>query len=170
MDFSGNAGNTAVVVIVIILSGILMFVFPVMIIAEQQDKVTQLQAQEIVTQFTDTARTVGEIDQEDYDNLVLSLASTGRAYNIDITLQMRDGNLAKKLATVQIGDDVYYVMYTTQVLEALASGPIDLNNGDIIYVSCEPSDVSIFDQIKNSIYRTIGSSKARVSAGGLVGK
>ena len=165
MDFSGNAGNTTVVIIVIFLSGLIMFVAPLVIIASQQDKVAQLQAQEIVTEFSDTVRTKKGMTQEDYDNLVLSLAATGRSYKIDLTVQLGDGNPAKKLATVQIGDDVYYIMYTTQVLESL---PLELNNGDFIYVSCEPTDVSIFTQLVNSIFKTQGTAKGKVSAGGMV--
>ena len=46
-------GDSATTVVVIIIGTVILFVFPLMTMADQTDKATQLQAQTIVTNFVD---------------------------------------------------------------------------------------------------------------------
>jgi len=164
-------GDSAVTIIAIFLAAILMFVFPLMTMADKTDDVSQLTAQTETTEFTNNIRTTGYITQDNYDNFVLTLAATGNAYDIEITVQKLDQNPAKKSSgdTTTIGDNVYYTMYTTQVLESL---PLSLTEGDIVSVSVENTNTTIASQLRNFMYKVTGNSSANIvaQASGIVTK
>lgn len=150
-------------VVAIFLAAILMFVFPLMIMADKKDDVSTLSVQTATTEFTDNIRKTGKLTQDEYDNFILTLASTGNSYDVEITVQVLDENPAKKedSGAVTIGDNVYYTMYTTQVLEAI---PLNLKEGDIVSVSVENTNTTIGQQLRNFMYKVTGSSSSTVAA------
>ncbi len=156
-------GDSAVTIIAIFLAAILMFVFPLMTMADKTDDATQLAVQTATTDFTNKVRTTGYLSQEDYDNFILTLAATGNSYDPEITIQKLDENPAKKTSgsTTTIGDNVYYTMYTTQVLEAL---PLSLVEGDIISVNVRNTNTTIAQQLRNFMYRVTGNESATIVA------
>ena len=153
-------GDSAMVVVAIFLAAILMFVFPLMTMADKKDDITTLTVQTATTEFTDTIRTTGKLTQEKYDNFTQTLASTGNTYNVDIKVQVLDENPAKKesSATQKIGDNIYYVIYTTQVLDAISKGDLVLKEGDIISVGVEITNPTLSDTLKNFVYRVSGNN------------
>ena len=167
MKISGNKGNAAVIVIVIFLAGIVMFIFPLMTMADKKDDVSNLQAQQIVTEYVNKWRTKGVMTAEDIDNLTSSLAATGRAYNVEYSVQVLDSNPSKKTSTptVKIGDNVYYVLYPTQIDEML---PLTLKEGDIVSLTATTIDESIADQLKSWAYRVTGNNSSVVQDSGIV--
>ena len=167
MNFSNNRGNAAVIVIVILLAGIVMFIFPLMTMADKQDDTTQLQAQRVVTEYVNKWRTKGVITSEDIDNLTQSLAATGRAYEIELKVQVLDANPVKKSSSpvTTIGDNVYYTMYTTQIEESL---PLTLKEGDIVSATATTIDESIADQLKSWAYRVTGNNSRVAQDSGIV--
>ena len=150
-------GDSAMVVVAIFLAAILMFVFPLMTMADKKDDVSTLTVQTATTEFTDTIRTTGKLTQEKYDNFTQTLASTGNTYNVDLKVQVLDENPAKKesSATQKIGDNIYYVIYTTQVLDAISKGDLVLKEGDI---------VTIGQQLRNFMYKVTGNNSSAVTA------
>ena len=88
-------GDSAMTVVAILLAAILMFVFPLMMTADNNEDVTNLKVEQLTTDFTDTMRVTGKLTQEDYDNFVVNLAATGNAYDVQIEVQRLDENLAK---------------------------------------------------------------------------
>lgn len=165
MKISENKGNAAVIVVVIFIAGIVMFIFPLMTIAEKKDDTTQLEAQKIVTEYVNKWRTTAYVTQEDWDNLQLSLGATGRAYRVEATVQILDENSAKKSGGLKAGDSSYYTMYTTQIENQL---PLDLKDGDIIYLEATTTDESIYDQLKGWAGRITGQNSRNVKDGGMV--
>lgn len=153
-------GDSAMVVVAIFLAAILMFVFPLMTMADKKDDITTLTVQTATTEFTNTIRTTGKLTQEKYDNFTQTLASTGNTYNVDIKVQVLDENPAKKesSATQKIGDNIYYVIYTTQVLDAISKGDLVLKEGDIISVGVEITNPTLSDTLKNFVYRVSGNN------------
>lgn len=153
-------GDSAMVVVAIFLAAILMFVFPLMTMADKKDDVSTLTVQTATTEFTNTIRTTGKLTQEKYDNFTQTLASTGNTYNVDIKVQVLDENPAKKesSATQKIGDNIYYVIYTTQVLDAISKGDLVLKEGDIISVGVEITNPTLSDTLKNFVYRVSGNN------------
>lgn len=153
-------GDTAMTVVAILLAAILMFVFPLMTMADKNDDVTNLEVQQSTTDFTDTIRTTAKLTQDDYDNFVLTLASTGNAYNVEIVVQRLDENLSKKdySASVTIGDNVYYTEYTSQILDELGqNGVTYFQEGDMVSVTVESSSTTIAQQLRNVWYKLTGS-------------
>lgn len=153
-------GDSAMVVVAIFLAAILMFVFPLMTMADKKDDITTLTVQTATTEFTNTIRTTGKLTQEKYDNFTQTLAATGNTYNVDIKVQVLDENPAKKesSATQKIGDNIYYVIYTTQVLDAISKGDLVLKEGDIISVGVEITNPTLSDTLKNFVYRVSGNN------------
>lgn len=155
-------GDSAVTIIAIFLAAILMFVFPLMTMADKSDDVSQLSVQTSTTEFTNKIRTTGSITQEDYDNFILTLAATGNSYNAEITVQKLDQNPAKKESSGdRIGQNVYYTMYTTQVLDSL---PLSLTEGDIVTVNVENTNTTIAGQLRNFMYKVTGNSTGNIVA------
>lgn len=156
-------GDSAVTIIAIFLAAILMFVFPLMTMADKSDDVSQLSVQTATTDFTNKIRTTGYISQEDYDNFILTLSSTGNAYDAEITVQKLDQNPAKKSSgdTTAIGQNVYYTMYTKQVLDSL---PLSLTEGDIVSVNVQNTNTTIAGQLRNFMYKVTGNTSGNIVA------
>ncbi len=162
-------GDSAMTIVAIFLAAILMFVFPLMTMADKKDDIATIEVQTATDEFTSGVRTTGKLSQEDYDNFVLTLASTGNSYNVDIQIQRLDENPAKKetALTVTIGDNVYYTMYTKQILDEFANNTnhtITLKEGDIISVSVENTNRTIGEQLRNFLYRVTGNNSSIVTA------
>lgn len=155
--------DSAIAIVAMFLAAILMFVFPLMTMADKKDDVSTLEIQTATTEFTNDLRTTGVLTQEKYDNFILTLASNGNAYEAEIIIQKLDENPAKKASgsTTTIGDSVYYVMYTTQVLDSL---PLTLNEGDIISVSVKNTNITIGEQLRNFMYKVTGNSTSTITA------
>lgn len=158
--------DSAVTIVAIFLAAILMFVFPLMTMADKTDEVTSLAVQTATTEFTNQVRTKGSLSQEDYDNFILTLAATGNSYEVEVVIQKLDENPAKKTSgsTTTIGDNVYYTMYTTQVLDSIASTPLTLAEGDIISVNVKNTNTTIAGQLRNFMYRVTGNDSAAIVA------
>ena len=156
-------GDSAITIVAIFLAAILMFVFPLMTMADKKDDVSTLAIQTATTEFTDNVRTTGKLTQENYDNLVTTLAATGNSYDVEMTVQILDENPAKKATSAHttIGDNVYYTMYTSQVLEAL---PLSLKEGDIVSVNVKNTNTTIAGQLRNFLYKVTGSNSSTIAA------
>ena len=137
-------GDSAMVVVAIFLAAILMFVFPLMTMADKKDDV----------------RVKGKITQEDYDNFTQALAATGNAYDVDIRLQVLDDNTAK-VAIDAIGDNRYYSVYKVQIMNSL---PLSLKEGDIITVDVTNTNTTIGGQIRNFLYKVTGNNISTITA------
>ena len=163
-------GDSAMAALAIFLAAILMFVFPLMTMADKKDDITTVTVQTATTEFVDGIRVAGEITKDDYDKYIQKLASTGNSYQVDLELQVSDINPQKKEATVEIGDNVYYVMYTKQILEAIENGSLSLKEGDIISATAKNTNVTIGMQLRNFMYNIIGKDGSNItaSASGLV--
>ena len=160
-------GDSAVTIVAIFLAAILMFVFPLMTMADKSDDVSQLSIQSSTTEFTNKIRTTGAITQEDYDNFSQSLAATGNSYQVEMTVQKLDQNPAKKTDGdgTTIGDNVYYTMYTKQVLDSMSDNDeLSLNEGDIVSVSVENTNTTIASQLRNFMYKVTGKSSGNIVA------
>lgn len=160
-DNKGEIGDSFIIVIAIFIGGILMFIFPLMTMADKTDETTALAIQTATTDYTTEIRTTGYISQESYDNFILTLAATGNSYNVDITVMRLDSNPAKKNSgdTTTIGDNIYYTMYTTQVLQAM---PLSLTEGDFVSVKVQNTNETIANQLRNFMYKVTGKSNGSI--------
>lgn len=154
-------------IVVIFFAAIVMFVAPLMTMADKTDDTVNLSVQSATTEFTNKIRTTGKLTQEDYDNFILTIGATGNAYDVEITLQILDENHKKKTtegATV-IGDNIYYTMYTSQVTDQLAASKmISLKEGDNVTVKVKNKNNTIAVQLRNWAYKVTGNDSSTITA------
>lgn len=162
-------GDTTITVIAIFLAAILMFVFPLMTLSDRSDDVSQLSVQTTTTEFVDNVKKTGKLTEENYGKFVEQISATGNTYDVELKVQILDENLGKKASTVamdKIGENQYYTMYTTQVLDAMNnnSKALTLKEGDRISVNVKNTNTTISQQLKNFLYKVTGNDSYQISA------
>lgn len=163
-------GDTLITVIAIALAAVLMFVFPLMTMSDRTDDVSQLATETATTEFVDNVRTTGKLTLENYSQFVENISSTGNSYDVEMELQVLDENPGKKTTQAEatkIGENVYYTMYTSQILDELdnsASGTKALKEGDIFSVSVKNTNQTIAQQLKNFFYTVVGNDTYTIAA------
>lgn len=162
-------GDSFVTIIVIFLAAILMFVFPLMAMSERTDDVSQLSGKTATTEFVDTVRTTGKLTLDDYDRFVQQLTSTGNSFEIEMEAQILDENPGVKTTqaeTTKIGENVYYILYTSQLEEKLNSGShkITFKEGDRFSVKIKNTNTTIAQTLRNFFYRISGNDTYQIAA------
>lgn len=160
--------DTLITVIAIFLAAILMFIFPLMSVAERSDDISQLTVQTATTEFVDNSRAVGKITIENYNKIVSTLAATGNSYDIEMEVKVLDENIGKKSAWTQgtvIGENVYYSIYTSQIYSVLEdSGVYTMKEGDIFSVSAKNNNKTMAQTIRSVFYSISGSNTYSIAA------
>ena len=161
--------DTLITIIAIFLAAVLMFVFPLMAVSNNQEDVTQLAVTEATQEFVNKAATKGKITQEDYDAYVQTLGATGNTYDIEMEFKILDENPGKKStqsAKDKIGENVYYSVFTTQIQEALEgeNKVYNLKEGDIINVSVKNTNLTLSQSLKNFFYTVVGNDTYTIAA------
>lgn len=170
-DERGEAlGDTIITMVAIFLAAILMFIFPLMSISERNDDIAQLAVQTATVEFVDNARSTGKVTEDEYDAYAQTLASIGpNTYDIELQIQVLDENPSKKTsqtANDKIGENVYYTIYTSQILEEMEKngGVKKLKEGDIITVKVKNTNTTIAQMFKNFVYIVVGNETYQISA------
>ena len=152
-------GDSLITVTAILLASVLMFVFPMMSMAERNDDVSLSTVQAAVVEFVDNTRTTGKLTIASYDTLVQKISATGNTYDVNMEIQLLDENPGKKATNVsknKVGENLYYSKYTTQILDELKdeenNGVITLKEGDFISVSATNTNTTISQMLKNFFY------------------
>ena len=160
-------GDTSITVMAIFLAAILMFIFPLMAMADRSDDISQLSVQTETTEFVDDVRTTGKLTAAKYQNYVEKISATGNTYDVQLKIQRLDENPGKKTSQVEatkIGENVYYSEYTTQILNALESGSVLLKEGDIVTASAKNTNTTMSQELKSFIYKVTGNDQYSISA------
>ena len=171
-------GDTLITIIAIVLAAVLMFVFPLMTMSDRTDDVSQLTVETATTEFVDDVRTTGKLTMDKYSQFVENISSTGNSYEVEMELQVLDENPGKKTTQAEatkIGENVYYTMYTSQILDTInpSSGvtkTLQLKEGDMYFVSVKNTNTTMSQQLKNFFYSVTGNDTYVIAAenGGLV--
>lgn len=165
--------DSLITIVAIFLAAILMFVFPLMSIAERSDDIAELTAQTAVSEFVDTTRSAGKITMDDYTKMVSSLEATGNTFDIEIEVKVLDENVGKKSAWTNgtvIGENIYYSVYTSQIMNYLSdtsgsnSGTYLMKEGDIISVSATNSNETLAQTIRGVFYSISGNGNYQIAA------
>lgn len=171
-------GDTLITVIAIALAAVLMFVFPLMTMSDRTDDVSQLAVETATTEFVDDVRTTGKLSMDKYSNFVETISATGNTYEVQMEVQVLDENPGKKTTqaeSTKIGENVYYTMYTSQILDTInpSSGvtqTLALKEGDIFSASVRNTNSTLSQQLKNFFYSVTGNDTYVIAAehGGIV--
>ncbi|MBR3697489.1 MAG: hypothetical protein IKM97_04435 [Clostridia bacterium] len=114
--------DTLITIIAILLAAILMFVFPLMSVAERGDDMSSLTVQTATTEFVDNSRAIGKITIANYQKFVSTIEATGNTYDIEIEVKKLDENVGKKSAWTSgtvVGENIYYSVYTSQITDII---------------------------------------------------
>ena len=165
--------DSLITIVAIFLAAILMFVFPLMSIAERSDDIAELTAQTAVSEFVDTTRSAGKITINDYSTMVSALEATGNTFDIEMEVKVLDENVGKKSAWTNgtvIGENIYYSVYTSQIMNYLAdtsgsdAGTYLMKEGDIISVSVRNSNQTLAQTIRGIFYSIAGNGNYQIAA------
>lgn len=162
-------GDSLITIITIVLAAILLFVFPMMTLADRTDDISQVAAQSATVKFVDGVRETGKITEKNYDKFIAELEATGNTYDIEMQLQRLDENPGKKTAQASetvIGQSTYYSIYTKQIEEELeaGNGVLYLKQGDMFSASATNNNQTIAEVFKNFFYRVTGNSAFTITA------
>ncbi len=160
--------DTLITVIAIIVAAGLIFVVPLMTMADRFDSTSQAQVEAIVSDFVDEIRTTGKITVERYDKFLENLTATGYTFDVAMEVKVLDENPGKKTSQTakdKIGENVYYSEYTSQIEEILnTKGVKNLKTGDIVLVTVRDKDLTLLQQMKQFAYKIVGNDTATVVA------
>ncbi len=87
--------------------------------------------------FVDKIRNTGKITNTDYNELLEKINANGNTYELSIGIQKLDEYTTNKIydEDTRIGENIYYEVYTGQVLDSLNStGTYLLQEGSIIKI------------------------------------
>ena len=162
-------GDSTITIIGIFLAAILLFIFPLMAMSDRTDDVSQLAVQTATTEFVENIRTTGRLSNANYSQYIEKLAATGNSYDVELEVQVLDENPGKKAVqteTTKIGENVYYNLYTSQILgEYLDQNKtLALKEGDIISATAKNTNLTIAQQLKNAFYKVTGNDTYQIAA------
>lgn len=162
-------GDTLITVIAIALAAILMFVFPLMTMSDRTDDVSQLTIETATTEFVDDVRTTGKLTMDKYNKFVETISATGNSYDTEMEIKVLDENPGKKTTQAEatkIGENVYYSMYTSQILDSIGdnSKVLALKEGDIFSTNVKNTNTTLSQQLKNFFYSVTGNDTYTIAA------
>ena len=160
-------GDSLITVVAIFLAAILMFIFPLMSLAERTDDISQLAVQTATIEFVDDIRTTGKMTLDDYEAYLGELNSTGNSFDVEMLIQQLDENPGVKTTQAEptkIGENLYYNIYTTQIMDRLnKTGRITFKEGDIITVTVKNTNQTISQMLRNFFYAISGNNSYEIA-------
>lgn len=120
--------DTPISIIGIILATIIMFIVPLILIADRTDDISQLIVQTATSEFVDEVIKSGKISAKRYQEFINDLQLSGNTYEIDIEVRIADTNTSKVFTedfgdvySNRIGPITYYSIYTSQIEEKIGA-------------------------------------------------
>lgn len=157
--------ETTVSIIGIIIASILMFIVPLVTIADRNDDISQLSVQTITAEFVDEVIRLGKITGEGYDEFITRLSTSGNTYDVEVEIKILDENPAKVETdrnNESSGQSLYYSIYTSQIeKEFETNAAILLKEGDIISVVAKNNSKTLSQSLK-SVYYTIAGEDLHI--------
>ncbi len=160
--------DTLITIVAILLAAVLMFIFPLLSVSERSDDISQLSVASATAEFVDNSRAIGKITMDNYTTLISKINATGNSYDVELEVKVLDENIGKKSAWTQgtvIGENVYYSVYTSQIVEVLKEkGIYTMKEGDIISASVKNTNKTLSQTIRGVFYSLSGSDVYSIMA------
>lgn len=160
--------DTLITIVAILLAAVLMFIFPLLSVSERSDDISQLSVASATAEFVDNSRAVGKITMDNYTKLITTINATGNSYDVELEVKILDENIGKKSAWTQgtvIGENVYYSVYTSQIVEVLERDSVyTMKEGDIISASVKNTNKTLSQTIRGVFYSMSGSDVYSIMA------
>ena len=155
-------------IIGIFLAVIIMFIFPLMELAGENDEVAQTVVQVAVSDFVNKAASKGKITYFDYNMLIQKLHATGNNFDVQIEVQIIDDNPRRATTTGYnelLGEYRYYSVYTNEILNKVREselGEYELKKDDYIIVTVKNTNITIGTHMKNFVYNLMGKDTSAI--------
>ena len=160
--------DSFITIIAIFLAAILMFIFPLMSMADRTDDIAMSSVQTATTEFVDRVRTTGKLTKDEYDSFISTISCTGNTYDIEMQIQHIDENPGIKVTQAditKIGENLYYNEYTTQIEQRLDDdNRIILKEGDIFSATVKNTNKTIAQMLRTFFYKITGQGSYQVAA------
>ena len=158
--------DTFITIMAVIIVAVIMFVFPLMATANQNDSITQTSVQTMVSDFVNTVAKEGKITRSNHDEFIQKLYATGNSYDVELEVQILDDNPGAKGENIKvIGENIYYSEFTTAIESKLNSeGSYKLKQGDYILAKVTNTNVTFGTQMKNFFYSIMGKDTIAIEA------
>ncbi|MCI8641570.1 MAG: hypothetical protein HFJ59_06880 [Clostridia bacterium] len=160
--------DTLITVVAIIVAAGLIFVVPLVTMADRFDTTAQAEVEAIVADFVDEIRSTGKITQAKYDKFLQNLDAQGYVFGVEMEVKNIDENPGKKSIQTErdkIGENVYYSEYTTQIMQELEdNGAKNLKQGSIVVVTVRNENLTFTQQMKQFMYRIVGNDTVSIVA------
>ena len=158
--------DTFITIMAVIIVAVIMFVFPLMATANQNDSITQTSVQTMVSDFVNTVAKEGKITRSNYDDFIQKLYATGNSYDVELEVQILDDNPGAKGENIKvIGENIYYSEFTTAIVSKLDSeGEYKLKQGDYILAKVTNTDLTFGTQMKNFFYSILRRDTLAIEA------
>ena len=150
--------DTFITIIAVIAVALVMFIFPLMTVSNQNDKITETSVRAIVSEFVNTAAKEGKITTSNYDGFIQKLYATGNTYSVELEVQVLDDNPGSK-GTNAIGENISYSVFTNDILKELEDENdkvYELKKGDYVKAKVTNTNVTFGTQMKNFMYSIMG--------------
>lgn len=157
-------------IIGIALAAILMFIFPLITMSDRADDISQLTVKIATTEFAEEVKATGKISADGYSKFIQNIGSTGNTYNVELEVRVLDENPSRRLVSnisvEEDGENLYYSIYTSQILKTLENYDYILKEGDIFIVSVKNTNQTMAQQLKNFFYTVVGRDTYTIAATG----
>lgn len=160
--------DTTISIVGILIAAIIMFVVPLILVADKADDIAQLTAQTVTVDFVDNVIKTGKITNDDYNDFRSMLNTTGNTYDIDMELKILDINSVQKS-----GQNIYYSIFSNQIEDKLGKayninldklGVIILKEGDVFSVTVKNKSLTLSQTLKNVYYKLRGENLYIIAA------
>ena len=168
--------DTITSIIAIISATIIMFLSPVILIADRSDDISQLLIQTSTSEFVNEVIKTGKITLDNYQRFISSLQSSGNTYDIDMEVKILDETTSKIVTQDNprvIGNNTYYSIYTSQIEDKIGissqitennrTGQLILKQGDLIFVTVKNNSQTL-SQVFKSFYSGMTSGDLQIVA------
>lgn len=162
--------DTLITVVAIVLAAVLMFIFPVITMADRVDTASRADVETMTSDFINEIRTTGKLTEERYSKFLENLTSTGNTYDVNLEFKILDENPGKKKVQAEkdkIGENVYYSVFTKQIEDELKTNlnhVYNLKEGDIVSATVRNTNLTLAQQMKDFLYTTVGADIYTIQA------
>lgn len=161
-------GDTLSVVFMILISILILFLFPMLDSWERQDDLSYMAVYSATVDLVDAVRNTGALTEGMYESFWQLIDATANSY--DVTLEHREYKVVPG-TTPGTSEVVYLNHYTSEIESNLSTGDkvYPFNKGDYFYISVKNTNKTQASVMKETLYGTpIESFKIGVPYGGQV--
>lgn len=160
-------------IIAIFLAVILLFISPLLYMAQKQDSISQLYVLSETSKFIDSIKNSGYVSQNMYEDFIKKIDSTGNLYEIELTHCHKRVEPLVDINTNDILQDFsvfYYNTYEDEIFEAFDMGrDYYFNRGDYISIHVINSNKTMaVSLLENLLSRDIEDTQIIVTYGGMI--